>query len=151
LLYVNNIKLLLNSQIFINMKINEILLETLGIPFPNRRTVTIINDLGEEIRVECEIPTTDEEKNQGLMYRDNLGKNNGMFYDYTHNGFWMKDVLIPLEMIFIDGDEIVEIVDAKPKDTTIIKPSLPADANLEVNKDFCQQNNISVGNKIYKS
>lgn len=133
------------------MKLNEILLETLGIPFTVRDTITIINDMGEEVRVECEIPTTEEEKNQGLMYRDSLGKNSGMYYDYIDNGFWMKDVQIPLEMIFVDGDEISEIVEATPHDTTNIKPSFPATANLEVNQGFCGNNNIGVGNKIYRS
>ena len=133
------------------MKLNDILMETLGIPFTTRCTITIINDMGEEIPVECETPITPEEKAQGLMYRDSLGKNNGMYYDNIDNGFWMKDVKIPLEMIFIDDDEISEIVTALPEDTTNIQPSLPATANLEVNKDFCWKNNIGVGDKIYRS
>jgi len=134
------------------MKLNDILMETLGIPFTNRCSLTIINDMGEEITVDSEIPITPEEKAQGLMYRDNLGKNSGMYYENIDNGFWMKDVKIPLEMIFIDDDdEITEIVAASPEDTNNIQPSLPATANLEVNQGFCGDNNIGVGNKIYRS
>ena len=133
------------------MKLNEILLESLGIPFQNKCNITIINDNGDEIPVECEVPSTEEERAQGLMYRDELGENNGMFFDSIDNGFWMKDVEITLEMVFISGDEISEILPAKPNDTTNISNSLPADSNLEVNQGFCKNNGISVGDKIYKS
>ena len=133
------------------MKLNEILLESLGIPFPNKCKITIINSEGEEIYVNCEIPSNREEIAQGLMYRDKLGENSGMFFDSVDNGFWMKNVDIPLEMIFIDGDEISEILPANPNDTTNISNSLPADSNLEVNQGFCKNNGISVGDKIYKS
>lgn len=137
------------------MKLNEILLEVLGIPFRTKCKITIINSVGEEINVDCEMPITPEECGQGLMYRDSLGENNGMYYDFIHNGFWMKNVKIPLEMIFIDGDEISEIVEADPptnnETTPIIRPSLPANANLEVNQGFCEKNGIKVGDKIYKS
>jgi len=133
------------------MKLTEILMECLGIPFQTQCRVKIINQNGDEINVDCEMPTTPEEQAQGLMYRESLGDNNGMFYDYVDNGFWMKDVKIPLEMIFIDGDEISEIVPARPYDQTNISPTLPADSNLEVNQGFCDKNGIGVGDKIYRS
>ena len=133
------------------MKLNEILLESLGIPFQNKCNLTIINGNGDEIPVDSEVASTNEEKAQGLMYRDKLGENNGMFFDSIENGFWMKDVDIPLELIFIDGDEISEILPANPNDTTNISNNLPADSNLEVNQGFCENNGISVGDKIYKS
>ena len=133
------------------MKLNEILLECLGIPFENKCNIIIINSNGEEINVDCEIPTTPEEKSQGLMYRDELGENNGMFYDYVDNGFWMDNVEIPLEMIFINDNEISEIKEGRPFDRTNISPVLPADSNLEVNQGFCNNNNIQVGDKVYRS
>ena len=49
------------------MKLNEILLECLGIPFENKGNILIINSNGKEINVDCEIPTTPEEQSQGLM------------------------------------------------------------------------------------
>ena len=75
----------------------------------------------------------------------------GMYFDNVDNGFWMKDVEIPLDMIFIDNGQISEIVNASPFDETNIKPTTFADANLEVNQGFCEKNNINVGNKVYKS
>lgn len=132
------------------MKLSELLLEALGIPFQNRCNIVILNQDGDEINVNCEVPTTQEEKAQGLMYRDKLGNNSGMFFDSVDNGFWMKNVEIPLEMVFINGDEISEIIPANPNDVTNISNTLPADSNLEVNQGFCKENNISIGDKIYK-
>ena len=133
------------------MKLNEILLECLGIPFENKCNIIIINSNDEEINVDCEIPTTPEEQSQGLMYRDDLGENSGMFYDYIDNGFWMDNVEIPLELIFINNNEISEIREGRPFDRTNISPIFPADSNLEVNQGFCNNNGIKVGDKIYKS
>ena len=133
------------------MKLMEILLENLRAPLQNKCNITIINNNGEEINVNCEVPTTGEERAQGLMYRDKLDKDSGMFFDSVDNGFWMKNVKIPLDMIFIDGDEISEILPANPNDTTNISNNLPADSNLEVNQGFCEKNNINAGDKIYKS
>ena len=55
-------------------------------------------------------------------------------------------------MVFINGDEISEILPANPNDTTNISNNFPANSNLEVNKGFCKNNGITeVGDKIYKS
>ena len=85
------------------------------------------------------------------MFRDSLCDNCGMFYDYVDGGFWMKNVNFPIEMVFINGDKIVDIQKALPHDETSIQPSVESDGNLEVNEGFCESNNISVGNKVYRS
>jgi len=133
------------------MKLLDILLENVEVPFKKKCTINILNDDGDTITVDCEIPYTEEEKGTGLMYRDSLDSNSGIFYDYVDGGFWMDNVKFPIEMIFINDDEIVEIKKAKAYDKTSIFPSVPSNGNLEVNKGFCGDNNISIGNKIYKS
>jgi len=133
------------------MKLLEILLEDLRTPLQNKCNITIINNNGEEINVNCEVPATEEERAQGLMYRDNLDEDSGMFFDSVDNGFWMENVKIPLDMIFINNNEIAEIIPARPFDQTNISPSVPADSNLEVNQGFCEKNNINAGDKVYKS
>lgn len=133
------------------MKLLDLLLEDVSIPFANVITATIINDLGEKIYINCEVPGTEEEKATGLMYRDSLCSKCGIYYDYVDGGFWMKNVNFPIEMVFIKDGVIVEIIKALANDEKIISPSVNSDANLEVNDNFCQKNNISVGNKIYTS
>jgi uncharacterized membrane protein (UPF0127 family) len=63
------------------MKLLDIISEDTQIPFKSKCQITITNVNGEEINIDCEIPTTEEEKVTGLMYRDNLCQNCGMFYD----------------------------------------------------------------------
>jgi uncharacterized membrane protein (UPF0127 family) len=133
------------------MKLLDILLEDVETPFNEKCVMNITNNDGETISVDCEVPTTPEEKITGLMNRDSLDKNSGMFYDYVGGGFWMDNVKFPIEMIFIDGDKIVDIKKAKAYDKTSIRPSVEANSNLEVNDGFCEDNNISIGNTIYRS
>lgn len=118
------------------MKLLDLLLETVSVPFKESCVLTITNSDGEEIVVNCEVPTTDEEKMTGLMYRDNLCDNCGMFYDYVDGGFWMKNVIFPIEMIFINNNRIVDIKRAKAQDETTIYPSVESNGNLEVNDGF---------------
>ena len=133
------------------MKLLDLILENVSVPFKESCVLTITNTDGEKVVVNCEVPSTDEEKMTGLMYRDSLCDNCGMFYDYVDSGFWMKNVNFPIEMVFINGDEIVDIKNALANDETSIYPSVESDGNLEVNKGFCESNNISVGNKVYRS
>ena len=133
------------------MKLLDLLLETVSVPFKESCVLTITNSDGEEIVVNCEVPTTDEEKMTGLMYRDNLCDNCGMFYDYVDGGFWMKNVIFPIEMIFINNNRIVDIKRAKAQDETTIYPSVESNGNLEVNDGFSKSNNISIGDKVYIS
>jgi hypothetical protein len=133
------------------MKLLDLILEDVSVPFPNQMVIEIENDLRDRIKVDCELPKSEEEKSTGLMYRDNLCDYCGVFYDYVSGGFWMKNVKFPIEMIFIDDDTIVEIKRALPNDETIISPSVNSNGNLEVNDGFCKTNNISIGNKIYRS
>ena len=133
------------------MKLLDLLLENVSVPFKESCVLTITNSDGEEVVVNCEVPSTDEEKMTGLMYRDSLCDNCGMFYDYVDGGFWMKNVNFPIEMIFINNNQIVDIKKANAQDETTIYPSVESNGNLEVNDGFCESNNISIGNKVYKS
>jgi len=133
------------------MKLLDLLLENVSVPFKESCVVTITNSDGEEVVVNCEVPSTDEEKMTGLMYRDSLCDNCGMFYDYVDGGFWMKNVNFPIEMIFINDNQIVDIKKANAQDETTIYPSVESNGNLEVNDGFCESNNISIGDKVYKS
>src|SRR6266702_1930150 len=54
-----------------------------------------------------EIATTEDEKNIGLMNRNELPDGHGMLFDFSPPqlvSMWMKNTLIPLDMIFIQAD-----------------------------------------------
>ena len=117
-------------------------------PFPNRKTISIINNEGKNVDVDCELAQTPEEKKQGLLYRDGIEENCGVLFDSDRNSaYHMVDMAFPIEMIFINGGQIVEIIKAQPGQKNIV-PEDSFAMNLEVKDGFCKQNNISVGNNV---
>ena len=74
-------------------------------------TVTTAN--GKTHRFTVEVARTPEEQAYGLMNRQSLAPDRGMIFPYSPPrpvGFWMKDTLIPLDMIFIaPGGKILRI------------------------------------------
>jgi uncharacterized membrane protein (UPF0127 family) len=56
---------------------------------------------------QVEIADTDASREQGLMFRKNLGPNKGMLFDFKRPqqaAFWMKNTLIPLDILYIAAD-----------------------------------------------
>jgi len=74
---------------------------------------------------QVEIADTDATRERGLMFRKSLAGDRGMLFDFKRSqavAFWMKNTLIPLDMVFIGADgRIVSIArNAKPMDETAI-------------------------------
>lgn len=82
--------------------------------------------------VHVEIAADDPTRQQGLMYRDQLPESNGMIFMFPQPGqypFWMKDTLIPLDMIWIDEQRrIVHVKTAVPPCHGDPCPSYPPQA-----------------------
>jgi hypothetical protein len=117
-------------------------------PFPNRKTISIINNEGKNVDVDCELAQTPEEKKQGLLYRDGIEDNCGVLFNSDKDSaYHMVDMDFPIEMIFINGGQIVEIVKAQPGQKNIV-PANSFAMNLEVKDGYCDENNISVGNNV---
>ncbi len=72
-----------------------------------------------------QVAKTDEEKTKGLQGVKELPKNEGMLFKYDEPQtvmFWMKDTLIPLDIIFIgDNDEVLSIYHGEPENTDLVK------------------------------
>jgi uncharacterized membrane protein (UPF0127 family) len=89
---------------------------------------------GEKIKVE--VADNDLERQQGLMYREELCNNCGMLFVFNQEGiysFWMKNTLIPLDMIFINSEmEVVDILHALPCEKEICESYFPKEKALYV-------------------
>jgi uncharacterized membrane protein (UPF0127 family) len=68
-----------------------------------------------------EIADTQEKRRKGLMFRENLCEKCGMLFLFEHPekyAFWMKNVKIPLDIIYIDKEgTIVDLINAEPCET----------------------------------
>lgn len=63
--------------------------------------------------IHVEIAADDPTREQGLMFRDQLPPDRGMIFIFAQNGvypFWMKNTIIPLDMIWIDDQHRVNFV-----------------------------------------
>jgi len=117
---------------------------------------TIYIDNGEEqIKIKAEIADTQQKKERGLQFREHLKENSGMLFTFDNDAtfnFWMKNTLIPLDIIFISKNyAIVDIIQADPcveEPCESYKTTKMSRYVLEVNQNFTLKNNIKVGAKV---
>lgn len=107
-------------------------------------------------RYYVEIADDDEERARGLMYRDELGVNEGMFFIFGESAprsFWMLNTRIPLDIVYIDSDlEIVGWSLDTPPCRTRRCPGYPSGAPakyvLEVNAGEMARLGVEIGDAV---
>ncbi|NOZ81282.1 MAG: DUF192 domain-containing protein [DPANN group archaeon] len=110
----------------------------------------------QDATIALEVVDTPETRQQGLMFREQLNKSTGMLFvwqDEQPRAFWMKNTLIPLDMVFIDRDwRIVDIfreVQPCEKDPCPIYRSLvPARYVIEMNAGFTEKHQIEKNDTV---
>ncbi|CAD6523893.1 hypothetical protein LMG27952_01630 [Paraburkholderia hiiakae] len=71
--------------------------------------------------IDAAVAANDADREQGLMYRSQLGPNEGMLFVFGENAvhcFWMKNTLIPLSIAFIRADGTITDIDEMQAETT---------------------------------
>lgn len=107
--------------------------------------------------ISVELAITESEKEKGLGYRDVLAPDAGMLFVYQNKdryGFWMKGMRFPLDFIWIDGNQIVDLsqnIPAPSSDTAqpiTLSPRAAVDKVLEVNAGTIGRYGIAVGDTV---
>lgn len=114
----------------------------------------------ELARKKINIQVADEplERQLGLSGRESLGSSEGMLFSFDmpqSAGFWMKDMLFPIDIIWIRDGQVVDLsLNAQPEpgkmDTQlkIYRPKSQIDTVLELQAGWVTKNNLSIGDEV---
>lgn len=115
-----------------------------------REDMVYLRGPGGEAAFRVEIADSDAERAQGLMHRKSLAASAGMLFVYPGPrpvGFWMKNTLIPLDMIFMDATGTVRRIghEAQPHDERPIMGGNGIQTVLEINGGLARRIGIAEG------
>lgn len=118
------------------------------------KQLTIVAQDGTRHHFKVELALTPQQQAHGLMNRTEMAQDAGMLFffgDEQIRSFWMKNTLIPLDMVFIRRDgSVVNIHDsATPNDLTSVSSTAPAAAVLELNGGVAKKLGITQGAKVH--
>ena len=129
--------------------------KTEPITFTKEGELTIYKEQSDSVIVKynIEIAESDYETQTGLMHRESMELDQGMFFifpDVLFHSFYMKNTKIPLDLIFID--EKLRIAsykeNAQPMDETGLSSEVPVQYVLELNAGQRKEYSLEVGDRI---
>jgi uncharacterized membrane protein (UPF0127 family) len=102
--------------------------------------------------LKAEVVATPELRARGLMFREKLGRNDGMLFIFDEPGYhsmWMMNTFIPLSVAFVDGEgRILNIEDMQPRTLDSHVAQGPARYAVETNIGWFAERRIKAGDKI---
>jgi uncharacterized protein len=112
----------------------------------------VITDKGSYV-FDVELALTPEERATGLMFREKMDIRHGMLFRFDSVRpvtMWMKNTLIPLDMVFIRADGTVARVhrNAQPHSEKLISSGEPVGYVLELNAGVADGVGIKPGDRI---
>jgi len=118
-----------------------------------RGPVAVVRGPGGPVEVSLEVAATRAERERGLMSRTSLAEGRGMLFVFDADGnqsFWMKNTLIPLDLLFIarDGTVVGIHANATPLSTANIAVGKPSRYVLEVPGGWAARHGISAGARV---
>jgi hypothetical protein len=110
----------------------------------------------KDICFDVELAIDLESRSRGLMFREKLDPDKGMLFIFEKEGnysFWMKNTLIPLDIIWInENKEVVFIANnaqpCKESSCPFIESGKEAKYVLEINSGISEKIGLSAGEKI---
>lgn len=111
-----------------------------------------IRSAGAVHRFTVEVARSPEEQRIGMMFRTSVPKDRGMLFPYDPPqpvAFWMRNTLIPLDMVFIRADgTIARIATATPLSDTPVPSGEPVAAVLEIRGGLAAELGIRPGDRV---
>lgn len=110
---------------------------------------------GQTFKVE--IADTPEKREIGLSKKNSLPDDRGMLFIFDtpdYYSFWMKEMQIPIDIIYINSDKVVSVYEnLQPAENEnsplpIYKPTAPSDKVLEINAGLSKEHNIKPGDTL---
>ncbi len=121
-------------------------------PAPAPEARVVIDAAGGVAAVKVEVARTPAQREHGLMDRSALDREAGMifvFEESARHGFWMKNTLIPLDLVFIGDDErIAAIVERRPLSLETSDGGVESRYVLEVNAGWTRAHGVKVGDRV---
>ena len=116
-------------------------------------TVVYLKGSFGQARFSIEVADNEPERAKGLMHRESLASSAGMLFVYPRAqslSFWMRNTLIPLDMIFVDQQGVIQHIhhQAQPLDETPIPGGRGLTHVLEINGGLAKRLGISVGDVL---
>ncbi len=119
--------------------------------------VTFFPPNNSSVLITCEIASTPKELSKGLMNRQELPEDKGMLFVYENEqnlSFWMKNTLIPLDIIFLDKEGIILNIESADVESNISDDDMkryyssnPAKFVIEINQGLSKLYGIKEGTK----
>lgn len=108
---------------------------------------------GKRHTITVELAISDRQLAQGLMFRTTLAPDAGMLFDFgvpRPITMWMKNTLLPLDILFIDTKGVVTGIapDAVPMSTAVIASPGPVRAVLELNAGTAARLGLKAGHRV---
>ncbi len=119
---------------------------------------TFVVPNGENAKVSLRVADEAGERRSGLMHRESLANDSGMVFVYPNAqqvSFWMKNTLIPLDMIFVGPDgEVLNVQHARtqPNASTSELETYPSDGKakyvVELPRGFANRTGVGPGTEL---
>jgi uncharacterized membrane protein (UPF0127 family) len=115
-------------------------------------TVKVVTKSGDQTFM-VEIANTSDQRARGLMFRTRLPERHGMLFDFGRDQeirMWMKNTLIPLDMIFIQSDGRIHRIErnTEPGSLRPISSNGPVRAVLEMKAGTSKKYGVALGDRV---
>jgi uncharacterized membrane protein (UPF0127 family) len=118
-----------------------------------KEKLVIVTQGGVHHDFNVEMATTQEQQITGLMFRKSVPPDGGMLFVWDHDQesqMWMRNTLIPLDMVFIEADGTIRSIaeNTTPRSLAVIDSGGPVRATLELAAGTAAKLDIRAGDKV---